>query len=323
MCGIRDLSTSPEMSLSELETVARHLRALKLHQVILTGGEPLLRGDIVEIVRLFSRHGFLVRLQTNGGIHVTESLLDRCYEAGLNDISVSMDTLDPEKQDRICQATDVLKYAQQVIRYCLDRHGSRGVVAVNVVVSAENLFELPAIIRYIDGMGAFFSPCIFTRPFSHPSVEDHRHKGDPFSLSALDTARVGRLFEDLRGLIRENRRVLMSTRLLNDLERYIRTGDHQWECRAGELSMDILPSGELIPCCDTADSALESPSANLKRDDFLRIYRSPAFRKKCVNRRSQCPGCLYGCYREPTYLATDWRVLLEALYKTIRFKRLF
>ena len=323
MCGVWEEKRSSEMSLEEFKTAAYNLKKLGIAQVILTGGEPLLRHDIVEVIKIFKPHGFVIRIQTNAGPHVTGALLSRCYEAGLDDISVSLDTLDPQRQDRICGSSDVAKHPLRVIICWTEKYSHRGVIAVNVVISRQNFFELPDLIEYINNAGAFFNPCVFIRKFSHPSDCDGSASVDDFSLRHLEPKEVDKVFHEIRGLIRKNYKILMSKRILADLERYMKTGDYRWKCMAGLLSFDVMPTGELSPCCDTVDSAFEAPVAKLKDRDFLKQYKAAEFQKKCRLRRERCPGCLYACYRDPVYLAHDPLVQLEALYKAIAFGKIF
>jgi radical SAM protein with 4Fe4S-binding SPASM domain len=66
---------------------------------ILTGGEPLLRRDILEIVRRASDRGLWVVVGTNG-VRVTENVARRLAEAGARGLSLSLDALDPDRHDR-------------------------------------------------------------------------------------------------------------------------------------------------------------------------------------------------------------------------------
>jgi radical SAM protein with 4Fe4S-binding SPASM domain len=66
---------------------------------ILTGGEPLLRRDILEIVRRASERGLWVVVGTNG-VRITENVAQRLAEAGARGLSLSLDALDPDRHDR-------------------------------------------------------------------------------------------------------------------------------------------------------------------------------------------------------------------------------
>jgi radical SAM protein with 4Fe4S-binding SPASM domain len=65
---------------------------------ILTGGEPLLRRDILEIVRRAAERGLWVVVGTNG-VRITENVARRLADAGARGLSLSLDALDPARHD--------------------------------------------------------------------------------------------------------------------------------------------------------------------------------------------------------------------------------
>ena len=66
---------------------------------ILTGGEPLLRRDILDIVRRAAERGLWVVVGTNG-VRISENVAGRLAEAGARGLSLSLDALDPDRHDR-------------------------------------------------------------------------------------------------------------------------------------------------------------------------------------------------------------------------------
>ena len=66
---------------------------------ILTGGEPLLRRDILEIVKRAAERGLWVVVGTNG-VRITENVSQRLADAGARGLSLSLDALDPDRHDR-------------------------------------------------------------------------------------------------------------------------------------------------------------------------------------------------------------------------------
>lgn len=66
---------------------------------ILTGGEPLLRRDILEIVRRAAERELWVVVGTNG-VRITENVAQHLAEAGARGLSLSLDALDPDRHDR-------------------------------------------------------------------------------------------------------------------------------------------------------------------------------------------------------------------------------
>jgi radical SAM protein with 4Fe4S-binding SPASM domain len=66
---------------------------------ILTGGEPLLRRDILEIVQRAAERELWVVVGTNG-VRITENVAGRLAEAGARGLSLSLDALDADRHDR-------------------------------------------------------------------------------------------------------------------------------------------------------------------------------------------------------------------------------
>jgi len=66
---------------------------------ILTGGEPLLRRDILDIVRYANERGLWVVVGTNG-VRITDNLARRLADEGVRGMSLSLDALDAEQHDR-------------------------------------------------------------------------------------------------------------------------------------------------------------------------------------------------------------------------------
>jgi cyclic pyranopterin phosphate synthase len=83
------------MTLAELVRIARAFVALGVTKVRLTGGEPLLRADIPDLIRALKGELGLpeVALTTNGWL--LEKLAPALRAAGLDRVNVSLDSLDP------------------------------------------------------------------------------------------------------------------------------------------------------------------------------------------------------------------------------------
>jgi len=82
------------LSFDEIEKVVLACMELGLEKVRLTGGEPLLRPDLPDLVSLLSKHKIDLALTTNGSLlrRNAQALAD----AGLSRVTVSLDALDDE-----------------------------------------------------------------------------------------------------------------------------------------------------------------------------------------------------------------------------------
>src|SRR5512135_3336200 len=90
------LSKSERLRFEEIERIARAFVALGVRKLRLTGGEPLLRRDLHELVRQLAQIADVedIALTTNGVLlpRVARAL----REAGLRRLTVSLDSLDPD-----------------------------------------------------------------------------------------------------------------------------------------------------------------------------------------------------------------------------------
>jgi cyclic pyranopterin phosphate synthase len=89
------------LSAEEIQRVVEAAAELGFRKVRLTGGEPLLRSDVVEIVRRIAAVPGIVDLaMTTNGIRLPE-LAVPLREAGLNRVNIHIDALDPVKTARL------------------------------------------------------------------------------------------------------------------------------------------------------------------------------------------------------------------------------
>ncbi len=133
-----------EMSVEELELIAEALSKIGMKYVKFTGGEPLVRPDLVEIVRSFVSHGFTdVSLTTNG--YLLSLYASRLREAGLKWVNVSLHTLNREKFKRITGVDGLPK----VLEGLKEAKENDLEVRINVVVlKGINEDEILDIIKY-------------------------------------------------------------------------------------------------------------------------------------------------------------------------------
>ena len=108
---------------------------------ILTGGEPLLRRDILEIVRRAAERELWVVVGTNG-VRITENVARRLAEAGARGLSLSLDALDPDRHDRFRKVRGAWQNTVEGAEI-LGRTGLPFIV--QTTAGAHNLGELEAI----------------------------------------------------------------------------------------------------------------------------------------------------------------------------------
>jgi radical SAM protein with 4Fe4S-binding SPASM domain len=100
LVGTQDFADRSELSTEECFKVIEELAAFAPECVtILTGGEPLLRRDILDIVQRAADRGLWVVVGTNG-VRITENVARHLKDAGARGLSLSLDALQPDRHDR-------------------------------------------------------------------------------------------------------------------------------------------------------------------------------------------------------------------------------
>ncbi len=97
------------LTYEEIQEVVAVAVPLGIDKIRLTGGEPLVRKDIVELVRMIAEVKGVkdIAITTNGVL--LEKFAQPLAEAGLHRVNVSLDTMDPEKFRQITRGGDIRK----------------------------------------------------------------------------------------------------------------------------------------------------------------------------------------------------------------------
>ncbi|MEM2875015.1 MAG: GTP 3',8-cyclase MoaA [Candidatus Hadarchaeales archaeon] len=140
-----------EMTPGEIGGIARIAAELGVRSVKITGGEPLIREDIGEIVGEISRAGIRDISMTTNGVLLAENAASLRKE-GLCRVNVSLDTLDPELYWRITgerALPDVLAGIEAA------KEAGLSPIKINMVLlSGLNEGGVDEMMKYAFGMGA-------------------------------------------------------------------------------------------------------------------------------------------------------------------------
>jgi len=101
-CSIKAYSADrqSELDTSQIKSIIDEAWQLGVLEMIFSGGEPLLREDIVELVRHANTRGMITRLNTNG-LLLNRERVSELKQAGLSQCGVSIDDADPEIHDKL------------------------------------------------------------------------------------------------------------------------------------------------------------------------------------------------------------------------------
>jgi cyclic pyranopterin phosphate synthase len=147
------LPTAEVLSLEELDRLCAAFVDRGVRKIRITGGEPLVRRDVMQLFRSLSRHlesGRLeeVTLTTNGS--QLARYAGELYAAGVRRVNVSVDTLDPAKFRAVTRRGDLSQVIAGI--EAAERAGLR--IKINAVaLRGINEDEIPEMLRWAHGRG--------------------------------------------------------------------------------------------------------------------------------------------------------------------------
>lgn len=151
-CYINASSKAPSSMLSteEAKKLIDQIAEISRPLLILSGGEPLLREDIFEIIRYGKEKGFKIGLGSNG-ILIDDGTARKLKEAGVDTVSISLDSSSPEKHDEFRGVKGSWEKAVNAIK-ALRKNSI--LTQVNTTVTRQNYDEIGEILALSEELGA-------------------------------------------------------------------------------------------------------------------------------------------------------------------------
>jgi MoaA/NifB/PqqE/SkfB family radical SAM enzyme len=253
-----------EQAPPELHDYVPAVRKLKPLSVSLTGGEPLLRKDLPGVISsLRNSFGFLfISLITNGSLLTLKRGLE-LWEAGLDELSISVDYLD-ERHDRDRGIPGligrILSVAPELV--------SAGVnLCFNMVIKRGNYQEMPSMVGEISKMGIKVS----VSTYNCWRVDNERYMIEKAELASLI-----KVVEELKDLRKRAGNLTTGDYYLDKIPEFFEKRGIPG-CTAGLNWIQVTPEGRFKRCSDHAESGHYSE------------WRSGFFKP------TACDRCWYSC----------------------------
>jgi MoaA/NifB/PqqE/SkfB family radical SAM enzyme len=220
-------------------------------RVVFSGGEPLLRSDVVDLVGHAARLGLAPVLITNGSL-LTEQMLQSLQDAGLHYLMISVNAAEAKTHDATRNAAGSFDRIMAAIEAYQSMKGDMS-LGIASIIMAENLDQLVPLTELVmrSGLhGILFQAQVDNRvhaPFRMPSGEDTLPRP-----KKVITA-PGPLEEVIDELLtRQHRgsRILNAPSQLKAMKSYFRTPPryHRISCAAGLTSFLVDPYGDVRLC---------------------------------------------------------------------------
>lgn len=269
------MGESRELTTAEWKDVLARLRAANIPQVTFTGGEPTLRGDLVELVD--AAQWFVTRLNTNGRL-LTPQLCRALAEASLDSVQVTLYAADAEAHNALVGAPGF----DETVRGIRNAVDAGLIVSVNTPLCSLNR-DYAATRRFAAALGVRYATCSGLIPSGGAEGAESRAT----RLSAEE------LTEILQSAVAAAHELSMELDFTSPgwlPEQTLRAlGLHLIpSCGACLSNMAVAPDGTVIPCQSwLGGTAL----GNILTDDWDKIWQSQrcaAIRAKSAKMEQLC-----------------------------------
>ena len=255
--------TTNELNTDEWIKVLRDARKMGALQLGISGGEPLLRDDIEDIVTEANQLGYYSNLITSG-VGLTEKRIDAFKAGGLDHIQLSMHDITEEISNFVTD-TKTFKLKQKVAAMIKDRGYP---MVLNVVIHRYNIGHIKEILEMAEKLGADYVELANTQYYGWSLI--NRNQLMPTKEQIDEAEKITNEFRDYIG---------------NKMKIFFVVPDYYAErpkkCMNGwgEVFMIVTANGDVLPC----HSARVLPNIdfpNVKNDQLNEIwYDSSAFNK--------------------------------------------
>lgn len=269
-----------ELDTSECKKILDEIASFSSPTIILTGGEPLLRDDIFDIIDYGNARGLRLVMAINGTLLDRKKAL-RLKQRGIRRISISLDGKDRSSHDRfrgVEGAFDAVMDASSILTEIgLD-------FQINTTVTGLNVYDLEEIKDLVKKVGACAWHVFMLVPVG---------RGEEFKGKELGAEEYERCLEWLYNI--EDRK---------ELEIKVTCAPHYYRivkerggipksagCLAGKSFMFISHRGVAQPC-----GYLEIASGDVRKDGVSKVWEdSPVFNKlrDVKAYKGRCGSCRY------------------------------
>lgn len=279
-CNVWKEQDDNELSADEIKKGLDILKKVGIVELVISGGDPLLRPDIDEIID-YATDRFITTVYDNGSMAAKKIYALRKADF----VAISIDSLDEKKNDAIKAVPGAFKKAIATVE-TLHKAGIK--VAVTPTISQKNLYEIVDITNHFTGMGIPVWYCLYSYDTSVDSNQLFRigKANDEFVIT--DKQAMINLCDQLILMQKKNKKILMTSKLLKAMRSlYSEEEKRTWKCQALKNFIVLDHMGRVSGCHHhNYHCTVFELSAKWKSPEFKRIRET----------YHGCTQCNYLCY---------------------------
>ena len=271
------------LSVAEYREILRQVKddfSVQDKMLCITGGEPLLRSEIFEIMDFASSLGFSWGMTSNASL-IDKETAHRLYLAGMKTISVSVDGLEGS-HDSFRRVKGAYRKAMRGIENLINENGFKK-IQITSVITHENIGELEAMFDIFSKLDIESWRVINLEPIG-------RAKNYPELLLSKEEYRL--MFDFIKEKRAEGWPVTYGCSHYLGTENELETRDWYFLCTSGLYTASIAANGDILGCLDI-ERRPELIQGNVRRDRFSDVWRErfTQFRDPSYRSCAKCEEC--------------------------------
>ena len=240
-CNVWKEQDQNELSATEIKKGLDILKKAGVIELVISGGDPLLRPDIDEIID-YATDRFITTVYDNGSMAANK--IDALRKVDF--VPISIDSLDEEKSDAIKAVPGSLKKSLETV----DTLHNEGIkVAVTPTISQKNLYEIVDITNHFTAKGIPVWYCLYSYDTSIDSNQLFRIGKANEEFVIKDKQGMVNLCNQLIEMQKKNKKILMTTKLLEAMRNLYKEEEKRiWKCQALKNFIVIDHLGRISGC---------------------------------------------------------------------------
>lgn len=250
-CYVPRSSAGPELTTAELRGLIDQWAEMRVFQLAMGGGEPLLREDLFEVLAYARRRGIVPNLTTNGTL-LTSEIVHRLEESGVGRVNVSVNGPAANADDRASTALRALRLLLS----------SSLAVGVNLLVTPALLSNLAHTLGRLHVLGVRQVTMLRPKPGCDPAwyAANRLRHHDLVHLRQVMDAWQGKLRLEVGSAL---------VCLMGDVQPGLLRRRAVHGCAAGRRICTVWPDGQVTPCSFLPQLS----TGNVQEKPFALIWR--------------------------------------------------
>jgi MoaA/NifB/PqqE/SkfB family radical SAM enzyme len=288
----------PQLRIDDWKCLFSEVNTLGLSKLTISGGEPTLYEDLLELIIEGKAYGWEVGLNTNGSL-IEKNLVMQLKKAGLDVVTLSLYSSAPEFHDRLRNHPGLWHKAVEAAKLFVgirEQHDPQFRVNMQTLLCRENFRDFPERIRLAYQLGV----CGITFSYLEADFEECNHLLDEKQIDEFKKQVIPAAVEIIRDSSEDIWTKRMATAAVRSIfpSRTIQLTDYARgiyrvpsPCAIPSFFSIILANGDVHPC-NMVEYSHYPVVGNLRQKSFTEIWQGKVwaeFRQKGFELCQYCP----------------------------------